>query len=249
MQSPKSILLRHTEYISLYERLFAISRQANTALPFIPVIPEDWSSEDSKRIMWCGAATNGWGEDRALDEFSLIKECQKNDLAIKTHFANRNPKSSFWRVQKKCLRELNENWNGVIWNNVLKVGGRYGVAHGMPLGGHKKEQYDICLKAFQIEIATLQPQLVVLHVGELINDIREDIIGPWDNDSVIYSCDGKGLAAYKVHKGTRFIWMSRRSKKDEDYRQAFLTCLRALNWPPTLPHSLSRDTLAQISGD
>lgn len=227
MSSAKKKLFQNSEYLEIYQKLHKLTQKDKTSQPFIPLIPEDWDVANSERVMWYGGATNGWDEESRPDFFDFHATNFANEKWLKTKFSKRKS-TDFWRVQNLCLQAINTDWDRAIWNNIFKVGGIEKEARGMPPKSLQRAQSELCVRAFEIELEILKPKLVVLHVGELTNEILHLITGPWKSWSV-YHEDGNDMAAFKVHNGFDFIWLSRRRYvKSEHYLNSFQWCLNRL---------------------
>jgi hypothetical protein len=217
----KAKLFSNAEYLQIYDDLFAGSEPGNTALPFIPLIPAGWVDRDVK-IMWCGGATNGWGEkDASMTTFDLIGQ-EEEDKNRRSELFKESSRD-FWRVQRKCLGEIGLNDDNAIWNNIYKVGGLQEENRGVPNKPLRKRQQELCIRAFELELQILKPDIVVLHVGNLVDEILHDIAGPWADWNLMKSNE-KNIAGHKIHEGVNFIWMSRAYLGDDEYCKAFERC-------------------------
>ena len=222
----KAKLFSDPEYLAVFEELAKIAKPEQTAVPFIPLIPNDWSTADGMKVMWCGGATNGWGEKNHPEVFCLKMQNEDNERWLNSTFSTRNS-TPFWKRQEKLLPLLGLSPQKTIWNNIYKIGGLEESNRGMPKYELQDFQAEFCVRAFNIELNLLVPDLVVLHVGELIEKIWNEIAGPWD-DWNVYRDGESAIAACKLHKGVKFIWLSRRYATDIVYRDAFKWCLKEL---------------------
>lgn len=226
MSSAKALLFQNSEYLQIYQELHGLTRENKTSQPFIPLVPKDWDAAGSNKIMWCGGATNGWDEGERPDVFDFHATNRANEEWLRDDFSKRGS-TDFWRIQRLCLQEIHTDWDHTIWNNIFKVGGVEKAARGVPSKALQQSQGQLCVRAFEIELEILQPKLVVLHVGELTNEIMHLITGPWNNWKV-HKVSGNDMAAYKVHNGVDLIWLSRRYAETKDYLDSFQWCLNGL---------------------
>lgn len=226
MTSAKDALFQNFEYQQIYQELHKLTQKNKTSQPFIPLIPENWGSTGSNKIMWYGGATSSWDEAMHPDVFDFHATNLANEEWLRTKFSNRKS-TDFWRIQSLCLKKIKSDWDHTIWNNVFKVGGIENEKRGVPPKALQQSQGKLCVRAFEIELEILQPKLVVLHVGELTNEILHLIAGPWKSWEV-RKVGGKNMAAYKTRNGVDLIWLSRRSAKSKDYLESFQWCLNGL---------------------
>lgn len=225
--SAKDNLFKNAEYRHIFDDLVMLTAKGKTSQPFIPLIPEDWGSTDSDKIVWYGAATNGWDEGNEPADFKFYETNKKNEDWLEKEFKQRNNRP-FWNVQRNCLNHIGAELEQAVWSNVFKVGGLESDNKGIPPKPLQDKQSELCLRAFQIEVDILKPKLVVLHVGSLTDSILHELAGPW-MEWKKYKVEGKDVAAHKHYKGYNLIWLSRSySIKLEDYKSGFKWCVEAL---------------------
>lgn len=224
-------LLDDERYQGTYRKLLKVAKQGETAMPFITLVPPvcfaTKTLTDTPRIIWYGAATNGWEKPWPEKPYNIARAHAEGLQWLQTEFRDRKMTSRFWRVQAKCLPMLGLSSPEVAWGNVWRVGGLEGDDNGKPSAYKKDEQTDLCVEAFHMEMAALEPDLVVLHVGEIANQILHNIAGLWAGWNVRQH-DGSDIAAYRVNDGLPMIWLSRRSATDAAYMDAFAWCLEGL---------------------
>lgn len=223
-------LFQNEEYQGVYNDLYTIAQKGVTALPFVPSVPPNWAATQTK-VLWYGGATDGWDEAQWPETFDLSIEHLNSRKWLEQKFEDRNMRSPFWRVQKRCLSSLGLTLDNAAWSNVYKIGGLHGELRGMPPSKLKSLQSDLCVTAFEIERKMLKPDLTVLHVGSLTDLILHRIAGPW-RDWHTFGEGSKPLAAYKMLDGQPVIWMSRRVSFDESYVKAFSWCCAQLGIHP-----------------
>ena len=204
-------LYDNDQYRAVFCELFKITKTDQTAQPFIPSVPDNWFLLPFPKIMWCGAATNGW-ETKNSKTWSF-----EQNLHETREFTNPNNKqglakyksgSAFWRVQKKCADVLNIKCSTFIWNNLFKIGGDT----DNPKHSLARKQLPLCLKAFELEKFILKPDLVVLHTGQLANIFFKTAQGRSEIFPNIWESwvqEKGGLSACVVHNGQSYIWLSR----------------------------------------
>ncbi len=228
--SLKSNLLSDPAYQDTYEALHALTKERVTSQPFIPLIPDNYGEAGKARIMWCGAATNGWDQDKKPDVLDIHTANKENEVWARESLPDYYGRP-FWNIQAACLNEIDLTVHDVVWNNIYKIGGLDNEKRGVPSDSLILAQRDLCLQAFEIEMMHLKPELVVLHVGGLIDLAWKEFAGPWA-DWTICKADKYQVAGHYIQKGVPMIWLSRAYNiRKVDYVSAFNLQLKALGFP------------------
>lgn len=202
------------QYQKNYTALCEISKRHSAASPLVPYVGDLAHVMRGEfgvaPVMWCGAATDGWGNDSQSP--ASARESQNMTRHYLLHDMKPN-KSSFWRAMAQCSRILSgtlaeplplsiamRSW--FVWNNLWKVGG----ACGNPEEALRSEQIDLSVAQFWEECAVVKPEHVVLHVGELANEMIEALTGSIEADWVHASAS----VWVKEANGLQFHWAARK---------------------------------------
>jgi len=210
-------LYQNPEYRETIQALINLSVTFGPELPFTPYISNRYGESKSPRVIWYGAATNGWkGETfKNVDELVAdnLKWCE-NDL---NRHLNGTP---FWRVQRKCLEQMGGSLEHSTWSNVFKIGAD--TNNGMPRAELARKQIPGCMKAMELEFKTLDPEIVVFHTGQLVDSYWSKLLPEWNKWKKFETSAGKAISAIYTQEGSPpLIWLSRnRSHSDNDLIKA-----------------------------
>lgn len=229
MLTAKQRLFANAEFREIFTKLHALTSKHATSQPFIPVIAEDWGMRNLPKIIWYGAAPYEWDEGRKENTYDFDRELKLSEEWVANH-PDRFPKSLFWRLQLNFLKRYNCGYDQSVWSNLYKIGGLKAIDRGNPSTQLKKAQYGLCLRAFEIECETLNPDIIVLHTGELANKLLYELTGSWQHWD-IYQVNGKDVAACKKIGGVPYIWFTRDPNRLTKYAypEVFSWCETKLN--------------------
>lgn len=206
--SLKQTLFANREYQEIFKELYDLTIEKETSQPFIPIISDEWGQGSKPKIFWYGAAPYEWDHDKKPKSFNFAKVIKENDNWVAEKFHKRNSRSLFWKLQLDFLNLYDCDYNQAIWGNLYRIGGPREIKNCNPSAKLQKIQHELCIKAFEIELQILQPDLIVLHTGELANHLFYDLTRSWKQWD-LYDLNGKAVAAYTTKNSIPVLWFSR----------------------------------------
>ena len=124
-------------------------------------------------IMFMGRAVNDWKAQGDRNTEGMFTEGSSNQIfmcddQVKWVETERyDKKSAFWRVVKSIAQMFSNDEQGwfkhIVWSNLYKVSPTGG---GNPSRTLRKNQFEICLEIFKVELEIFKPKFVVMLNGE-----------------------------------------------------------------------------------